>query len=78
MPKFFFNVRDGDRIIEDHEGIDMPAAEDAEAEALHAARELLAEQLKFGSKLDTRAFEIVNDRGEKIFSLPFRSVLRLE
>lgn len=78
MPKFYFHVRDGDQVIEDREGIDMPGNKDAEAEARHAARELLAEQLRFGSKLDDRAFEIMNDRGEKVLSLPFRSVLHLD
>ncbi|MGV3552165.1 DUF6894 family protein [Rhizobium sp.] len=78
MPKFYFHVRDGDQIIRDHEGIDMPGKDAAAAEAKQAARDLLAEQLKFGATLDTRQFEIVDDRGEKVLSLPFRSVLRLD
>jgi hypothetical protein len=77
MPKFYFNVRDGDEVIEDREGMDMPGSDAAEAEAMQAARELLAEQLKFGSTLDTKEFEILNEKREKVLSLPFRSVLRL-
>ena len=78
MPKFYFNVRDGDEVIEDREGIDMPCSDAAEAEATQAARELLAEQLKFGSMLDAKEFEILDDKREKVLSLPFRSVLRLD
>ncbi|MBX9457883.1 MAG: hypothetical protein KL863_18750 [Rhizobium sp.] len=78
MPRFYFHVRDGDELIEDPEGIEMPGSDAAEAEATTAARELLAEQLKFGSALDSRAFEILDEKGEKVLSLPFRSVLRLD
>lgn len=78
MPRFYFHIRDGKTLIEDQEGIDLIGSEAAAAEATRAAREMLAEQLKFGAALDTREFEVVNEAKETVLSLPFRSVLRLD
>ncbi|MDB5556177.1 MAG: hypothetical protein JWL86_6161 [Rhizobium sp.] len=78
MPRFYFNVRDGDTLIADREGVEMPGKSAAAEEARQAARDLLAERVKFGEPLESRQFEVVNDNGETILTLPFRSVLRLD
>ena len=46
MPKFYINFRNGDQIAKDDEGQDFPGLEEAEAAALVAARELLADNIK--------------------------------
>ena len=43
MPRFYFNVRDGDTLIADQEGVEMPGKTAAAEEARQAARDLLAE-----------------------------------
>jgi hypothetical protein len=78
MPRFYFNVRDGDTLIADQEGVEMPGESAAVEEARQAARDLLAERVKYGEPIETRQFEILNDNGETILTLPFRSVLRLD
>lgn len=78
MPRFYFHVRDGDTLITDQEGVEMPGNAAAAEEARQAARDLLAERVKYGEPLEARHFEVVNDNGETILTLPFRSVLRLD
>lgn len=78
MPRFFFNVHDGDEIIRDHEGVDVPALDDAIEEARQAARDLLAERVKHGAAIDSQAFEVLDDKGKAVLTLPFRSVLQLD
>jgi hypothetical protein len=78
MPRFYFNVRDGDTLIADQEGVEMPGESAAVEEARQAARDLLAERVKYGEPIETRQFEVLNDNGETILTLPFRSVLRLD
>lgn len=78
MPRFYFNVRDGDTVITDQEGIELAGKSDAAEEAMQAARDLLADQLKHGARLESKSFEVVNDTGETVLTLPFRSVLRLD
>ena len=46
MLKFYINFRNGDQIAKDDEGQDFPGLEEAEAAALVAARELLADNIK--------------------------------
>jgi hypothetical protein len=78
MPRFYFNVRDGDTLIADQEGVEMPGKSAAVEEATQAARDLLAERVKYGEPIESRQFDVLNDRGETILTLPFRSVLRLD
>lgn len=78
MPRFYFNVRDGDTLIADQEGVEMPGKTAAAEEAKQAARDLLAERVKYGEPLESKRFEVVDDDGETILTLPFRSVLRLD
>lgn len=78
MPRFYFNVRDGETVIADKEGVEMPGKTAAAEEAEQAARDLLADRVKHGEPLEAKSFEVVNDNGETILTLPFRSVLRLD
>lgn len=34
MPRYYFNLRDGDELIPDHEGIELPTIENARNEAI--------------------------------------------
>src|SRR5215204_583370 len=50
MPKYHFHQRTGHRVVEDDEGSDFPDIETARQYALHAARELLAESIRWNGK----------------------------
>jgi hypothetical protein len=63
MPKYFFHVRNGDELIEDPEGMELPNVVAARAEATQAARDVVAERVRFGSNPKGDAFEIWDENG---------------
>jgi hypothetical protein len=76
MPRFFFHVRDGDVLTEDPDGSEFPDLAVALAEALAAARDVLAEQLKAGANPDGQRFEIHDDAGRMLGAVPFSDALK--
>ncbi len=77
MPRFYFHIRDGDTLIEDHDGSDLPDLEAARSEALAGARSILAEKVKAGEVINGRRFEIVDENGELRAVLPIKAAIRL-
>ncbi|MBW9117653.1 hypothetical protein JNB88_28945 [Rhizobium cauense] len=76
MTRYFFHRRDGDQFIEDT-GVEMSGLAAARLEAIKAAREMLAEKLLAGELIDGQVFEIVDDAGRLVETIPFKSVLNL-
>lgn len=77
MPRFFFHIREGDKLDVDPEGTEFPSPEDAVADARKAAREMLAELLLAGERLDGQHFEITSEDGNVVDVVSFRSVLNI-
>jgi hypothetical protein len=48
MPKFYFNFRTGNTIERDPYGLDLYDLHAAREEALHAAREIVSDAIRFG------------------------------
>jgi hypothetical protein len=78
MPRYFFHVRDSKDISLDSEGVMLISDEHARAEAIKAAREMLAEKILNGEVVDGAKFEVVRLDGTIIAIVPLRSVLRLD
>jgi hypothetical protein len=78
MPRYYLHIRDRDRLIKDPEGVELPSIVRAQAEAEEAARELLAEKVRVGDIVDGQEFEIHDAWGNRMLTVPFRSVLKLE
>jgi hypothetical protein len=78
MSRFFFHIRNHDELISDLEGVEMPNARAALKEAEDAAREILSEKVRKGDLIDGNEFEVHDELGTRLFTLPFRDVLRLE
>ncbi|UVC12399.1 hypothetical protein IHQ71_30830 (plasmid) [Rhizobium sp. TH2] len=78
MPQFYFHIRDHDKLIPDLEGVEMPGARAALEEAKDAAREILAAQVRRGDVIDGHEFEVWDELGTKLFTVPFRSVLKFD
>lgn len=78
MPRYFFHIRSHEDFVEDAEGVDLPGDAEAREEAVDAAREMLAERVRKGEVIDGHAFEVCDDAGTKVFTFPFRDVLRLD
>lgn len=78
MPKYFFHIASSDSFIEDFEGVNLKGEKEAFDEATDAAREMLAERVRKGEVVDGHRFEVHDESGTKLFTLPFRDVLCLE
>lgn len=55
MPRYFFNIREGNRLALDEEGMILPGLEAATREAEQSGREILADMLRDGTPLDGHA-----------------------
>jgi hypothetical protein len=78
MPRYFFHIRSDDVFIRDPDGSDLPDLDAARAEAVHSARDLLANLLREGQILDGQAFEISDEADNVLERVTFRSVIRLK
>ena len=63
MPKYFFHIRDGEELITDDEGADLPDLEAARKEATLTAREIIAESVGSAEPLDHLIVEIWDETG---------------
>ncbi|WP_409515593.1 DUF6894 family protein [Agrobacterium sp.] len=78
MPRYFFHVRDCDGLSLDEEGVELASDDRARAEAMQAAREMLAEKILKGEVVDGARFEVIRIDGVVIATIPVRSALRLD
>ncbi len=75
MPRFFMNIRQDDEWLEDREGEEFPSLVEARAEAVMAARELMAARVGAGRKPHRGGFEITDDAGHVVLLVPFEDAL---
>lgn len=69
--KFFFNVRNGDELAPDEScGLELPTLEHARDEATLAARQILAERIRFGLPVGASKIEIANEAGDVLLNVP--------
>jgi hypothetical protein len=73
MPRYFFHVRDGDDLIRDEEGTELPDPQAAKAEAMASARDLAMDEIRSKNRVGGRKIEIVGEFGETIQTLPVRA-----
>jgi hypothetical protein len=78
MPRFYFHIVSEMDFLEDAEGVELVGEAEARDEAIDAAREILAERVRKGDVIDGHVFDVRDDTGTKVFTLPFRDVLRLK
>jgi hypothetical protein len=60
MARFYFHLRDGDKLVQDPEGLDLPDVDAAKREALLAARDILSHAIKAGKRKVPEAFVIAD------------------
>jgi hypothetical protein len=78
MTRFYFHIREGDKLQKDTTGVELPSVEAAREEALASARDILVDEIKHGDALDDRRFEVWDDMGVPHFILPLRDAIRIE
>ena len=75
MPRFYFNViTDHGRILDD-EGTELPTLDEARAEALEDARELMSGAILEGRDISGRRVEICSESGETLMIVPFAAAI---
>ena len=75
MPRFYLDVPDGDRVVEDLDGIDFADLDTAIAEAVAGARDLVAHGIMQNEDVSGQSFLIRDGQGETVASMPFRETL---
>jgi hypothetical protein len=75
MPKFFINIKSTQAIAEDDEGIELPGLEEAQAEAIAAAREILADNIRRGAKYPLEAIIITDESGHTLSTISAMDML---
>ncbi|WP_018902703.1 hypothetical protein [Rhizobium sp. 2MFCol3.1] len=73
---FYFNVRSHENLDIDEEGIDLPSLEEARWEATKSAREMVAELILYDQRIDGMRFEITDEKGNLLATVPFRDVIK--
>src|SRR5829696_9016419 len=75
VARFYLDVRDGDQVIQDPEGIDFADRETAIAEAVAGARDLVAHGIMQNEDVSGQSFLIRDSNGEVVATVPFRETL---
>ena len=75
MPRFYFNVREGQNLHRDPQGQELPDFEAARKEALHSSREIIAERILHGGSIDSRTIEITDETGVVVDTVQTTEVL---
>jgi hypothetical protein len=73
MPIYFFHVRDRGELIADQEGLELPDLHGAIEECRRLVREVLDEEQWRGERTASRTFEIVDELGRVVLTIPFRT-----
>jgi hypothetical protein len=72
MPRYYFHFRDAGSLDEDQYGLDLPALEDAQAEAREMAQELRRTWADLPlDDLNNMAIEVTDHTGQTVFIVPF-------
>ncbi|HEX9932378.1 MAG TPA: Crp/Fnr family transcriptional regulator [Allosphingosinicella sp.] len=75
MPRFFFNIRNGNGLTEDEEGRELDDAAAARAEAVKGIRSIVADEAKSGRIDLAGRIEVTDERGDALFDLAFGDAL---
>lgn len=75
MPRFFFDFRQARNLAVDDVGCEFETVEEAYLDAVRAAQEMWRELLAHRENPLLCSFEVRDERGNDLFSLPFAEVL---
>ena len=75
MPRFHMNIRKGDELLEDWEGVEFPSLLEVRTEAVQSARELMAARVAAGKMPDFYRFEIADESGKIVLVMPFEDAI---
>lgn len=74
MPKYYFHIRTPLDFDVDDIGTECASVEEATLKAVRAAKEIICEWINEGSSVDGEVFEIVDEQGGLVATVPFVSI----
>jgi hypothetical protein len=77
LTRYFLHLRDGEHLIRDLEGRDLPDLAAARTEAIQGARDILAEMLRAGEVLDGQSIAIADADDNVLDVVTFKSLVKL-
>ena len=76
MPRFFFHLKDG-CTVRDEDGMSFDTVEEARREAVRAAREIMADEVRRGSLTLIDRIEIADEGGNPVTAVTFADAIRI-
>ena len=76
MPRFFFHLKDGVTLC-DEEGMSFATIDEARDEALRAAREIMADEVRHGRLSLVDRIEIADEGGNAVTVVTFADAVRI-
>jgi hypothetical protein len=70
MPRYYFHLTNGEQVLDNHQGLDLPGDAAARDDALALARDLKHGDVMQGWDWDGWFINIVNEQGHKVDELP--------
>ena len=70
MPRYYFHLSDGEQLLNNHQGLDLPGDAAARDDALALARDLKQGNVMQGWDWDGWFIKIVDEKGHTIDELP--------
>ena len=78
MPRYFFDLANGDGLLRDEEGAELNDIERARAFALHSAREVAASEIREGREIQLSHFVTIRDTaGAELERVSFSEAIRI-
>lgn len=81
MPRYLFNVNDGETFKKDDEGVELPDLDAVREEAVAAVKDITAGKLKQGAAVGVvseRSFDVTDESGRTVLNMPFKVALQTE
>jgi len=75
MPLFYFHICDANGFVEDEEGRELADAETARTEAVTAAREVMADDLRAGLVVLSSFIEVEDASRKLLFTISFKELV---
>ena len=76
MPRYFFNIGQGDEVLRDEEGVDLPNLDAVREEATEAARQIMSQRVLVGDAPDGQKFVITDETGIIVPEFAFKDAIR--
>ena len=76
MPRYFFHVREVVPLVEDEEGTECADDAQAREEAIEGARDVMAEYVRKGLDVSCWSFEIEDEQGRPVMTVPSSAALQ--